>query len=46
MVHVIVMKNIIQKFDYFLNHVIILMARIKSPIKVFFRLFPMTKLSF
>jgi hypothetical protein len=33
--HVIVMKNIFQKYGYFLDHVIILIARIKTPIKFF-----------
>jgi hypothetical protein len=37
--HVLIMKNILQKFGYFLGHVIILMARIKNLVKVFFALF-------
>jgi len=38
--HVIIMKNIFQRFGYFLGHAInIIMARIKSLVKVFFGLF-------
>jgi len=33
--HVRVIRNIFQKFGYFLGHVIILMVRIKSLVKVF-----------
>jgi hypothetical protein len=37
--HVIVIKNIFQKFGYFFGHMIILTVRIKILVKVFLDLF-------